>query len=282
MTLQRIHLSVNGKADEKEVETRKNLADCLRHSLSLTGTHVGCEHGVCGSCTVLYNGEPVRSCLMLAVQADHAEITTVEGLGENGTLNALQQAFKRHHALQCGFCTPGFLMTATALLRRNGPLDDKEARKAVAGNLCRCTGYQNIVDAIVEASGGVIPERASHWESKIGSAGFIGAPVEREEDNELLTGKGVFVDDIDFPGMLHAYVVRSVHAHAKILRIDSDAAKRSAGVVDVITFQDLGPVRQFPLTIPHPNLKPLTELPLAKEKVRYVGEPVAVIVAANR
>ena len=133
MTLQRIQLSVNGKPVEKEVETRKNLADFLRHDLSLTGTHVGCEHGVCGSCTVLYNGEPVRSCLMLAVQADQAEITTVEGLAENGALNSLQQAFKRHHALQCGFCTPGFLITATALLRKSDPLDETQVRKGHCG-----------------------------------------------------------------------------------------------------------------------------------------------------
>src|SRR5215510_14863949 len=166
MALQRIHLSVNGKAVEKEVETRQNLADFLRHDLSLTGTHVGCEHGVCGSCTVLYNGEPVRSCLMLTVQADQAELATVEGLTQNGALNSLQQAFKRHHALQCGFCTPGFLMTATALLRKSGSLHETQVRKAVAGNLCRCTGYQNIVDAIVEASGGKIPERASHLYSQ--------------------------------------------------------------------------------------------------------------------
>ena len=106
MALQRLQLKVNGKPVERETETRQNLADFLRHDLSLTGTHVGCEHGVCGSCTVLYNGEPVRSCLMLAVQADRAEITTVEGLVGNGALNSLQQDFKRHHALQCGFCTP--------------------------------------------------------------------------------------------------------------------------------------------------------------------------------
>ena len=284
MALQTIQLKINGKPIERETETRKNLADFLRHDLSLTGTHVGCEHGVCGSCTVLYNGEPVRSCLMLAVQADRAEITTVEGLAENGALNSLQQGFKRHHALQCGFCTPGLLMTATALLRKNGsrPFDDTQVRKAIAGNLCRCTGYQNIVDAIVEASGGKAPERASHPRSHSAPAAFIGAPVERAEDNELLTGKGVFVDDIDFPGMLHADVVRSSHAHAKILNIDTEAAKRSPGVVDVITFQDLGEVRKFPLTIPHTNLKPLTEFPLAKDKVRYVGEPVAVVVATSR
>ena len=122
----------------------------------------------------------------------------------------------------------------------------------------------------------------SHQQSHSAPARFIGAPVERAEDNELLTGKGVFVDDIDFPGMLHAYVVRSVHAHAKILNIDTSAAKVSPGVIDVITFQDLGAVRKFPLTIPHPNLKALTEFPLAREKVRYVGEPVVVIVATSR
>src|SRR6266850_5174183 len=198
MTLQRIQLSVNSKPVEKEVETRKNLADFLRHDLSLTGTHVGCEHGVCGSCTVLCNGEPVRSCLMLAVQADRAEVTTVEGLAENGALNSLQQAFKKHHALQCGFCTPGFLMTATALLRKNGPLDEAGVRKAIAGNLCRCTGYQNIVNAIVEASGGKPQRQSPRQQSHAPTSGFIGAPVERAEDNELLTGKGVFVDDIDF------------------------------------------------------------------------------------
>jgi carbon-monoxide dehydrogenase large subunit len=217
---------------------------------------------------------------MLAVQADGSEITTVEGLAGNGALSSLQQAFKKHHALQCGFCTPGFLMTADALLRTAGPLDEAQVRQAVSGNLCRCTGYQNIVNAIVEASGGKSAEQAHHEPGT--PSKFVGARVERAEDNELLAGKGVFVDDIDFPGMLYAHVIRSVHAHARIMRIDTDAAKRAPGVVGVITFEDLGAVRKLPLTIPHPNLKPLTEFPLAKEKVRYVGEPVAVIVATSR
>ena len=280
MDLQKIRLIVNGKPIEREIECRQNLADFLRHELALTGTHVGCEHGVCGSCTVQHNGAPVRSCLMLAVQADGSEITTVEGLTTRDTLGPLQQSFKKHHALQCGFCTPGFLMTADALLRNSGPLTDAEARQAVSGNLCRCTGYQNIVDAIVEASGGKVASQAHHDHAT--PSKFIGARVERAEDNELLSGKGVYVDDIDFPGMLHAYVVRSVHARAKILRIDSAAAKRAPGVVDVITFEDLGAVGKLPLTIPHPNLKPLTEFPMAKDQVRYVGEPVAVIVAKAR
>src|ERR1044072_8017546 len=280
MATQRIKLSINGKVVEKDVDCRQNLADFLRHDLALTGTHVGCEHGVCGSCTVQLNHAPVRSCLMLAVQADQSEITTVEGLSDKGSLGQLQQAFKKHHALQYGFCTPGFLMTADALLRNKSRLTDAEVRQAVSGNLCRCTGYQNIVDAIVETSGGKLEPRTHH--AHAASSKFIGARVERAEDNELLAGKGVFVDDIDLPGMLHAYVVRSVHARAKILRVDSSAAKRAAGVVDVVTFEDLGAVRKLPLTIPHPNLKPLTEFPLAKDQVRYVGEPVAVIVAQSR
>jgi aerobic carbon-monoxide dehydrogenase large subunit len=281
MALQKIQLSINGNAIEKEVDTRKSLADFLRYDLALTGTHVGCEHGVCGSCTVLYNGEPVRSCLMLAVQADRSAITTVEGLATDGALNGLQQAFKKNHALQCGFCTPGILTTASALLNQGQPLGEAEVRRAIAGNLCRCTGYQNIVNAIVEASGGECdPNREERAHAS--AAGFIGARVERAEDEELLTGKGVFVDDIDLPGMVHAYLVRSPHAHAKLLRIDTREAKALAGVVDVVTFRDLGDVRRFPLTIPHPNLKQLTEFPLAKDKVRYVGEPVAVIVAVSR
>jgi len=280
MDLQRVKFVVNGKAIARDVEARLSLADFLRHDLALTGTHVGCEHGVCGSCTVQMNGAPVRACLMLAVQAEGAEITTVEGLAKQNELGALQQSFKKHHALQCGFCTPGFLMTADALLRQSGPLGETEVRQAVAGNLCRCTGYQNIVDAIIEASGSK-PAAVAHHEHTSESK-FIGARVERAEDHELLSGKGVYVDDIDFPGMLHAYVVRSVHARAKILRIDPSAAKQAQGVVDVITFEDLGAVRKLPLTIPHPNLKPLTEFPLAKDQVRYVGEPVAVIVAESR
>ncbi len=280
MGLQRIQLSINGNSIEKEVDVRKSLADFLRYDLALTGTHVGCEHGVCGSCTVLFNGEPVRSCLMLAAQAHQSEIVTIEGLAAEGGLNALQQSFKRNHALQCGFCTPGVLTTASALLKRKQPLSEAEVRQAVAGNLCRCTGYQNIVNAIVEVSEG--EKRDGKGRSHASGGRFIGARVERAEDDELLTGKGVFVDDIDFPGMLHAYLVRSPHAHAKLLRIDVSEAKAIAGVVDVFTFRDLGDVRRFPLTIPHPNLKQLTEFPLAKDKVRYVGEPVAVIVAVSR
>ena len=145
---------VNGRPLEAEVEPRLLFADLLREHAHLHGTHLGCEHGVCGACTVLVDGEPVRSCLMLAVQAEGAEITTVEGLSENGGLHPLQEAFREHHALQCGFCTPGFLLTALHLLRERPDLDDEqEIRTALSGNLCRCTGYSNIVDAVRDAAG---------------------------------------------------------------------------------------------------------------------------------
>ena len=144
---------VNGNPLEADVEPRRLLADVLREDAHLYGTHLGCEHGVCGACTVLVDGEPVRSCLMLAVQADGAEITTVEGLASDGELHPLQQAFHEHHALQCGFCTPGFLMSALHLLRERPDIDDEDdIREALAGNLCRCTGYSNIVDAVRDAA----------------------------------------------------------------------------------------------------------------------------------
>jgi aerobic carbon-monoxide dehydrogenase small subunit len=148
-----IRLVVNGQPREGTVEPRTSLVDFLRDGLDLTGTHVGCEHGVCGACTVLLDGEPVRSCLLLAIQMDGADITTVEGLADGERLHPLQQAFWDHHGLQCGFCTPGILLTAKALLDENPTPTDAEIREAIAGNLCRCTGYHFIVDAIRAVTG---------------------------------------------------------------------------------------------------------------------------------
>jgi aerobic-type carbon monoxide dehydrogenase small subunit (CoxS/CutS family) len=139
---------VNGSRHERSVEARLLLSDFLRHDLGLTGTHVGCEHGVCGACTVLLDGEPVRSCLMFAVQADGHEVGTVEGLSNGDTLHPLQQAFHSSHALQCGFCTAGILMTLVAYLRDHPNPEEQEIREAISGNLCRCTGYANIVEAV--------------------------------------------------------------------------------------------------------------------------------------
>ena len=151
--LHEVRITVNGPTHDVAVPARRLLSDCLRHDLELTGTHVGCEHGVCGACTVLLDGVPTRSCLMLAVSADGTEITTVEGLAESdGTLSPVQQAFSDCHGLQCGFCTPGFLTTITAGLRENPEPDDEQAREMIGGNLCRCTGYQNIVASVHRAA----------------------------------------------------------------------------------------------------------------------------------
>jgi aerobic carbon-monoxide dehydrogenase small subunit len=148
-----IRCTVNGEARLLRAEPRLTLADILREECGLTGTHLGCEHGVCGACTVLMDGLPVRGCLVFGVQAEGAAIRTVEGLAAaDGTLNALQRAFQAHHGLQCGFCTPGFLMLATWLLEREEGVDEAGMRDALASNLCRCTGYQNILDAVRAAA----------------------------------------------------------------------------------------------------------------------------------
>jgi carbon-monoxide dehydrogenase small subunit len=148
-----IELRVNGEHRQVSVEARWLLSDVLRHELGLTGTHVGCEHGVCGCCTILVDGDPARSCLMLAVQAQGADLRTVEGLAEpDGELHPLQQGFARRHGLQCGFCTPGFLMAAMPVYRQADELSDDELREALGGQLCRCTGYTGILEAVREAA----------------------------------------------------------------------------------------------------------------------------------
>ena len=151
--LHHITVRVNGRHHELTVEARRTLADMLRHDLGYTGTHLGCEHGICGACTVILDGQPARACLVFGVQADGAAVETVEGLADGETLSDLQQAFSDHHALQCGFCTPGFLMLIEAYLAdtstESGELAEQQARELVASNLCRCTGYQGIVEAVV-------------------------------------------------------------------------------------------------------------------------------------
>jgi aerobic carbon-monoxide dehydrogenase small subunit len=150
-----VRLTVNGAAREGRCEPRKLLVDFLREDLGLTGTHVGCEHGICGACTILLDGEAVRSCLMLAVQADGAEIVTIEGLARDGQLHPLQEAFREHHGLQCGFCTPGMLLAALDLLRVNPAPTRDEIRDGISAVLCRCTGYHGIIEAVKAAAPGL-------------------------------------------------------------------------------------------------------------------------------
>jgi aerobic carbon-monoxide dehydrogenase small subunit len=147
-----VTFAVNGESHTVTVEPRRTLADALREDCGLTGTHLGCEHGVCGACTVLLDGDPVRSCLMFAVQAEGARIRTVEGLAQDGKLHPLQQAFWDHHGLQCGYCTPGFLMLAVGVLERRPDIDEAGLREVLSANLCRCTGYQNILRSVIAAA----------------------------------------------------------------------------------------------------------------------------------
>jgi aerobic carbon-monoxide dehydrogenase small subunit len=147
-----VSMTVNGESCRGTVEPRKTLADFLRDDCGLTGTHLGCEHGVCGACTIMLNGRAVRSCLVLAVQADGSRVTTIEGLADNGQLNPVQQAFRDNHGLQCGFCTPGFIVSATAFLEDHPNPSDDEIREGLSGNLCRCTGYQGILKAVRQAA----------------------------------------------------------------------------------------------------------------------------------
>ena len=147
-----VTLTVNGETRTARTDVRQTLADFLRVELGLTGTHLGCEHGVCGACTVLVDGATARSCLMLAVQADGAEVTTIEGVASDGELHPLQEALRDSHSFQCGFCTPGFVITAVELLRENPKPSEAEVREAISGNICRCTGYQNIVKAVQQAA----------------------------------------------------------------------------------------------------------------------------------
>ncbi len=162
MNTRTVHVTVNGKEREALAESRRTLADFLREDLGLTGTHVGCEHGVCGACTVLLDGRAVRSCLLLAAQADGADITTIEGLERDGAFHPLQEALRRNHSFQCGFCTPGFVMTALELMGEERSFTEEELRHELGGNLCRCTGYQSIIegvsDALRQRAGAELPE----------------------------------------------------------------------------------------------------------------------------
>ena len=148
----KVQFELNGKHVEADVLPRTHLADCIRHQFMQTGTHVGCEHGVCGACTVIVDGAAVRSCLMLAVQAEGTRVTTVEGISDEKELTPLQASFRKHHALQCGFCTPGMLITAHALLTEEPDADKDRIREVLSGNICRCTGYVNIIEAVYDAS----------------------------------------------------------------------------------------------------------------------------------
>lgn len=273
-----ISLTVNGRHWQRSISPRLTLADFLRDELGLKGTHLGCEQGVCGACTVLFDGEAIRSCLMLAIQANGHQLTTIEGLAQNGKLSRLQEAFQRVHALQCGFCTPGFLMTATAFLRSNPNPTEQNIREALSGNLCRCTGYKGIVQAILEAG----QEGCEVSAPALPAAEIVGASIVRNEDQRLLRGKGIYTADIELPNLARAVLLRSPHASARIKRLDASDARAAPGVLAVLTFADIAHMaKPFPQVQPHPALQSRMPYPLVRDVVRYAGEPVAIVVAEN-
>lgn len=291
-----ISLTVNGRQRQATVEGRLLLSDFLREELGLTGTHVGCEHGVCGACTILLDGQSARSCLMFAVQASGAAIETIEGLSESGKISRLQDLFAEHHALQCGYCTPGMLVTAHDLSAQLKDSSEAEIRDGMSGSICRCTGYQGIIKAVCQAAA----ERrsgTSPLQRRDGAAGatgpFVGQSLARKEDEKLLRGAGRYVADIFLPQALHVAFLRSSLAHARIDSIDTSAARSLPGVVDVLTGADLAP-----LVAPVPGMQnrppkqwrdavehriDIPDQPvLAVQKVRHVGEAIAVVVAESR
>jgi carbon-monoxide dehydrogenase large subunit len=286
-----VSVTVNGKLHSADVEPRLLLVDFLRDVLGLTGTKSGCDTAQCGACTVLLDGISVKSCSVLAVQADGSQVTTIEGLAKNGRLDPLQEAFQEHHAVQDGFATPGEIMSLTDLLRRNSAPDEAEIRAWLNGNLDRSTGYQNVVRAAQSAARKLQGGRPEAPEAK--PEKVLGASIKPREAPPLLMGEGQFVADIALPHMLHAAVLHSPHGHAIIKRIDTAAAEAMPGVVRVFTGADVRHLAPLPVVWsfpgveshfpPHPSgMLPGAQQLLASERVRFVGEYVAAVVAETR
>jgi CO/xanthine dehydrogenase Mo-binding subunit/aerobic-type carbon monoxide dehydrogenase small subunit (CoxS/CutS family) len=272
---QLITLIVNGQSHEVAVEPQTILLDVLRDELGLTGTKRGCDYGGCGTCTVLMDGKPVLSCLTLAVDAQDKEITTVEGLARDGKLSPLQQAFIEQGAIQCGFCTPGMLLSAQALLDKTPEPTEEEVRHAISGNLCRCTGYHKIVKAILDVA------KRRKEDTKVLTVpkhSAVGKRVPRVDGSLKATGEARFTDDIALPNMLHGKILRSPYPHARIISIDTSKAEALPGVKAVITGRDTGIVRFSFIDTPR---YPADQCPLAVDKVRFIGEDVAAVAATS-
>lgn len=273
--MSQIEITVNGKRYTLDVPESRTLADFLRLDLGLTGTKIGCEEAECGICSVLVNGVPVNSCVYPLFKAQGAEVMTVEGLAQGETLHPLQRAFIEHGAVQCGFCTPGVMMTAKALLDANPNPDRHAIKVALKDTYCRCTGYQSVFNAIQSAAGelrGEGPVPFVEPETPSQPLNVVGRSVPRPEEVAKVTGKARYTDDYVFPGMLTGLTKRGDYPHARILSIDTSKAEALPGVRAVLTHKD----------IPGDNIHGLIfdDWPcLADEKVRYMGDPVAVVAA---
>jgi aerobic-type carbon monoxide dehydrogenase small subunit (CoxS/CutS family) len=275
--------ALNGRPCTVAVEPGAVLLDVLRNDLGLTGTKRGCGEGECGACTVLVDGRVVNSCLYPAMKVAGRSVLTVEGLGSAGDLHPLQETFLSHGAVQCGFCTPGMLLAAKALLDGNPEPTEEEIRWALSGNLCRCTGYTKIVAAVQAAAARLCAggESAVEIEPAVGlsdphvAAGHVGTSVTRTDGLAKVLGLAKYADDLQFEGMLHAKVVRSPHPHARIKAIDATAALRLPGVEAVVTAKDIPGRNSFGIVVKDQPF-------LASDTVRYIGEAVAAVAARSK
>ncbi|HJT89078.1 MAG TPA: 2Fe-2S iron-sulfur cluster-binding protein, partial [Bryobacteraceae bacterium] len=233
-----IRVKVNGETHRVSVQDHWTLVELLRDHLKLTGTKIGCDRGECGACTVLLDGKPVYSCSQLAVWSNGRSVETVDGLARNGELNALQKAFVEHDAPQCGFCTSGQIMSATALLARNPRPSIEDARAALTGNICRCSNYNRYVEATLAAAGVAVPASVTADETRVAALRTVGHATARIDAPERVSGKAVYTRDVDLPGMLYGAVLRSPHPHARIRRIDISGAAAIPGVKAVLTHEN--------------------------------------------
>lgn len=270
---------VNGKNVTVEIPPNLRLIDLLRDILGLTGTKEGCGEGECGACTVLVNGKVINSCLMLAAQAQGKEIVTIEGISQNGVENPIQQSFIEHGAVQCGYCTPGMVLAAKALLDKNASPTRQEIAVALSGNVCRCTGYEKIIDAVAAAADKMpspkpgeqtcAPEQPVVNEN---SKNVVGKSVIKKEVVEKVAGKSVFAADIKLEGMLQAKVLRSSFAHALVRKIDVTRARSLPGVAAVLTYEDIPGTNAFGIIVKD-------EPVLVADKVRCKGDALAIVAA---
>ncbi len=276
----RVSLTVNGRRHVLGVKPNTTLQNLIRSRLNLTGTKKGCELGECGACTVLMNGRPVNSCMVLAVEADGAEIVTIEGLAPDGDLHPLQKSFIKHGALQCGFCTPGMLLSAKALIDRHPDPTPDQIRSALGGNLCRCAAYPRIIEAVRswrEFDGVPLdtrPRIGAERDQERGTS-VVGHSVTRYDAPDKVTGRAVYTADMRLPGMIYAKILTSPHPHALIRRCDVTRARALSGVVAALTADDVPDVLY--------GVSParFDERILAKDRVRYVGDEVAVVAALD-
>ena len=282
-SMTRISLTVDGASVSDDVEPRMLLVQYLRERLGKTGTVIGCDTSNCGACTVHLDGTSVKSCNVLAVQADGAEVTTIEGLAQDGELHPVQEAFRECHGLQCGFCTPGMIMQSVDLLKNNPKPTEEEIRLGLEGNLCRCTGYHNIVKAVQHASGSGGARHDRHPGAPADAVEKeIGRDRRRKEDQRLITGRTRWTDNITLPGMLHLAMVRSPFAHATITSIDTGRrqglAPTSSPCSPVPTSATSSGVciNAWPIT---PDQVTPAHSPMPTDRVAFAGEIVAVVVA---